>query len=155
MPWVAGLLRSLGLPADGLLRVCVAVLAVQVLALLAHQQRLDNAFAGVLQSFQEFHRARKQEAEGGMEGSRREAWNCWWRRSTARTRRSAPPATAISSVSPDRTSARHRKRGVPGSVRDPAQVQPSLRETLGNDLPPLALSTGMVDDSRPLPARGH
>ncbi|MEY4674943.1 MAG: hypothetical protein RL148_2727 [Planctomycetota bacterium] len=73
LPWAAGLLRTLGLPADGLLRVCVAVLAVQVLALLAHQQRLDNAFAGVLQSFQEFHRARKQEAEGGMEGSRREA----------------------------------------------------------------------------------
>ena len=73
LPWAAGLLRTLGLPADGLLRVCVAVLAVQVLALLAHQQRLDNAFAGVLQSFQEFHRARKAEAEGGLQPSKREA----------------------------------------------------------------------------------
>ncbi len=73
LPLFAGWLRSLGLPADGLLRVCVAALAVQVLALLANQRRLDTAFAGVLQSFQEFHRARRQEAEGGMENSRREA----------------------------------------------------------------------------------
>jgi hypothetical protein len=73
MPWLAGWLRSLGLPSDLLLRACVAVLAVQVLALLASQQRLDHAFSGVLQSFQEFHRARKAEAEGGLQQSKREA----------------------------------------------------------------------------------
>lgn len=73
MPWLANLLRSLGLPSDMLLRACVAVLAVQVLVLLASQQRLDHAFSGVLQSFQEFHRARKAEAEGGLQESKREA----------------------------------------------------------------------------------
>lgn len=73
MPWLPGWLRSLGLPTDLVLRACVAVLALQVLALLASQQRLDQAFAGVLQSFQEFHRARKAEAEGGMQASKREA----------------------------------------------------------------------------------
>jgi hypothetical protein len=73
MPWLPGWLRSIGLPADLLLRVCVAVLAVQVLLLLATQQRLDHAFSGVLQSFQEFHRARKAEAEGGLQPSKREA----------------------------------------------------------------------------------
>ncbi len=73
MPWLASWLRSAGLPTDLLLRACVAVLAVQVLVLLAAQQRLDHAFSGVLQSFQEFHRARKAEAEGGLQQSKREA----------------------------------------------------------------------------------